>query len=1101
VRPGTPPQTLAVVFTDMVGSTELTSRIGDEAFGDLRRAHFAALRRAVDEAGGSQVKGTGDGILAVFGSAAAAVDCAVAIQQAIDVVGRDGVPLEVRVGVAVGDVSFEEGDVYGTAVVEAARLVSVARGRQILTTAVVRAVAGGRCRAGFTDLGLRELKGLPEPMAVCEVSWDALPTSTLPPPPLLGGPGRIFVGREAEMRLLARCWEAAAEGGPRTAVVGGEPGVGKTRLATEFASRLHAGGAIVLGGRCDEDLGVPFQPFVEALRHLVDHAPAHRLARLLGDHGGDLARLVPELGALVPELPPPLRSDPETERSRLFDAVVGWLAATAADRPVLLVVEDLQWAARPTLLLLQHVLRSGGRMRLLILATYRDTEVGPTHQLGEFLSDLRHLDTVTRVSLSGLAEPAVAAFLERAAGHPLGDDRGALARVVHRETEGNPLFVVEVVRHLVETGAVKESQGRWTTIPPVERLAIPEGVRDVIGRRVSRLSPAANRALAVAAVAGEEFEPLVVERAGGLDGETLTLALDEAVSARLVIEVVGRPEPRYRFGHALVRTSLYEDLTRARRVVLHRRVAEAIEDVYAAHLDDVLPALAHHYSRASAPQTDTAKAVDYAQRAGDRALAQLANDEAVAYYRQALEILDLLEEGDAGTRRVELLTSLGEAQRRAGDAAHRETLLRAADLARHRGDAAGLARAALANNRGFFSVAGGVDAERLAVLEAAVDAATMGDQAVRARLLANLAGELAWSPENERRDRLGEEALALARRSDDTATVGHALVQRMPLLVHTRSDVLFASVDELQAAASALQDPVLAFWSAWWRSSGELAVGDAHKAARSLDAAAVLASELKQPFYHWAVGYVRANLSRIAGDLAAAESQAREAFETGRSGGIPDAFRVMGVNLFWVRYDQGRLAELDEPLVKAAARKRPGALYLAALAFLHAELRRPAEARRAIDALAAGGFAGMPTSFFWLYGLTMAAAACAQVGDRARAAELYERLLPWRTLVAHGCAAASGTVAHHLGLLAGVLGRYEAADEHFAHAATLNGRVGAPTWQAWTRLEWARVLLAGGQVTDTGKARELLGQAVASARELGMTEVESRAGVLLAEAE
>ncbi|HEX6492858.1 MAG TPA: adenylate/guanylate cyclase domain-containing protein, partial [Candidatus Dormibacteraeota bacterium] len=223
MRNGTPPQTTAVLFTDLVGSTELASRLGEAAYDDVRRSHFAALRRAVDEAGGQQVKGTGDGILAVFGSAVAAIDCSVAMQQAVDLGAREAVPLEVRVGVALGDVCFEEGDVYGTAVVEAARLVAAAQGGQILTTALVRAVAGSRCSAAFTELGTLELRGLPEPVAAYEVSWDPLPTPTLPLPPLLNRSGRIFVGRDEEWRDLMRCWDEACAGSLRAVIVAGEP--------------------------------------------------------------------------------------------------------------------------------------------------------------------------------------------------------------------------------------------------------------------------------------------------------------------------------------------------------------------------------------------------------------------------------------------------------------------------------------------------------------------------------------------------------------------------------------------------------------------------------------------------------------------------------------------------------------------------------------------------------------------------------------------------------------------------------------------------------------------------------------------------------------
>jgi class 3 adenylate cyclase len=319
----------AVLFTDLVGSTELLSRLGEAAYDDLRRAHFAALREAIERSGGAEVKTTGDGLLATFPSAADAVACAVGMQQAVDVHSRTaGVPLAIRVGVAVGDVVFEDGDVFGTPLVEAARLVAVARAGQILATSVVRLVAGGRCAAPFADVGSLELKGLPAPVAACEVAWEPLPVSSVPLPSLLTDIGRIFVGRDSELERLGQLWSEASVGERRVVLLAGEPGVGKTRLAAELAAQVHADGATVLAGRCDEDLGVPYQPFVEALRHFVEHTPDEELAGRLGRYGGELVRLLPELAEQVGDLSPPLRSDPETERPGahylgMLDTVLG----------------------------------------------------------------------------------------------------------------------------------------------------------------------------------------------------------------------------------------------------------------------------------------------------------------------------------------------------------------------------------------------------------------------------------------------------------------------------------------------------------------------------------------------------------------------------------------------------------------------------------------------------------------------------------------------------------------------------------------------------------------------------------------------------------
>ncbi|MGH9010369.1 MAG: ATP-binding protein, partial [Acidimicrobiia bacterium] len=654
---------------------------------------------AVEANRGRLVKNLGDGVMATFTGASDALAAAGAIQQAFDQHNRSGstsVPLLVRVGVSAGDVAFEDADCFGTPVIEAARLCAAAEGGKVLATDVVRVLAGTAGGHRLMAVGALDLKGLPAPVVAWELIWEPLAGPLLPMPVFLTRRGRIFVGRDEELERLLGRWKEATTGERRLALLAGEPGIGKTRLAVELADAVRESGGVVLAGRCDEDLGVPYQPFVEALRHYVSCAAERRLGR----YAGELARLLPELPDLVAGLPEPLRSDPETERYRLFDALVGWLSDVSAEAPVLLILDDLHWAAKPTLLLLRHVPRSPEPLRLLVVGTYRDSDIGRGHPMTDLLPELRRDAEVERLALTGLDAAGVTAFIEAAAGHSLDDDGEAreLPQVVWRETEGNPFFVAEVLRHLSESRAIEQRDGRWVLHADLGELGIPEGVRDVVGRRLSHLAESTNQLLAVAAVVGLEFEAAVVERAGGVGEDEVLAALEEATGARLLVEV---PGPRYRFGHALVRATLYDELTGARRVALHRRVAQAIESLHGRALDDHLPALAHHWARASAPAADTARAVDYASRAGDRALTQLAPDEAVAYYRQALELLDVAEPAEG--QRLRLLIALGEAQRQAGDPAHRETLLAAARLAAERGDTDALARAALANTRPIFS--------------------------------------------------------------------------------------------------------------------------------------------------------------------------------------------------------------------------------------------------------------------------------------------------------------------------------------------------------------------------------------------------------------
>jgi len=1084
--------TATVLFTDLVGSTELRGRLGEEAADELRRRHDQLLAQAVEANNGRVVKGLGDGIMATFAGAADAVASAMAIQQGIDRLNRTGktpVPVAVRVGLSAGDVAFEDDDVHGTPVIEASRLCAAAVGNEILVSEIVRLLAG-LADDDVADRGRLELKGLQKPVPAWEVGWQPAAVSSVPMPGLLTEVGRIFVGRDAELDRLGQLWKEAAAGERRVALLAAEPGVGKTRLAAELASGVHEEGAVVLAGRCDEDLGVPFQPFVEALQHYAAHAAEPRMGR----YGGELSRLVPELLSRAPGLPDPLRSDPETERYRLFDAVAAWLADVSAEDPVLLVLDDIHWAAKPTLLLLRHILRSAEALRLLVVATYRDSEVGRGHPLAELLADLRRVEGVERFPLTGLDQAGVAAYIEAAAGHALSEDNHGLPRAVWAETEGNPFFVVEVMRHLAETGGVEQRNGRWVMTAPVEQLGIPEGVRDVVGQRLSRLSEAANRTLWVASVVGLEFDPVVVRMAGDLSEETLFSCLEEAVSARLVGEV----GTRYCFGHALVRATLYDEMTAARRVALHRRVAEAIETIHAGALDDHLPALAHHWARASAPAADTVRAVDFATRAGDRALAQLANDEAVAYYRQALELLDV-GEVDMEGQRLKLLIALGEAQRRAGDTAHRETLLAACRLAGQQGDGETLARAALANTRGTWGSGVGVlDEERVSALEAALASAGAADSPTRARLLGALAAELVYTADRELRLRLADEALTMARRTGDAATLAGVLLQRFHTICSPDTlEERLANTEELVELAQNLGDPVIDARALLlrYRALGES--GDIGRADDDLEKAEQLTEELGQPTLRWLVGINRTGRTILGGDLVDAERRVHTCFELGQATGQPDNASFLAAQLFLVRFEQGRLGEIEKRLSDSVAAAPRLALLRAFLALLLCELDRPEQAAEHYERLAVDNFSAVPLDNAWILAVPPCAAVCAYLADQARAPVLFDLLEPYSSQIAFAGGGSLGAVAHYLAVLATTTGDFNEAERHFTDAAAMHERIGAPTWQARTHLEWARMLLARRQLGDTERAEQLLGRAVRTARELGLANVERRAVALL----
>jgi class 3 adenylate cyclase len=384
-------ETVTVLFTDLVGSTELASRVGPERAEELRQEHFTILRQTVAAANGREVKNTGDGLMVAFSSAAAAVQCAKSMQQRMELRNRRTEPeLWIRVGISMGDATREGADYFGAPVVEAARLCATADAGQVLLSDVTRVMVGRRGDHIFAPVGELDLKGLPEPVAACELVWEGLPAATVPLPDRLQVlPATSFVGREEQRELLNELWEQSRSGQRQVVLLTGEPGIGKTRLASYAALAAHAEGAIVLCGHCDEDLNVPYRPWIEALRDLVALAPATVLEAHVEKHGGELTRLVPEMSGRIDNIPAPRESDPETERFLLFGAITDLLQTASAANGLVLLLDDLHWADKPSLLLLKHLICAGAGMHVMVLGTYRDTDLQVDHPLTALLADLR----------------------------------------------------------------------------------------------------------------------------------------------------------------------------------------------------------------------------------------------------------------------------------------------------------------------------------------------------------------------------------------------------------------------------------------------------------------------------------------------------------------------------------------------------------------------------------------------------------------------------------------------------------------------------------------------------------------------------------------
>jgi DNA-binding winged helix-turn-helix (wHTH) protein/tetratricopeptide (TPR) repeat protein len=487
------------------------------------------------------------------------------------------------------------------------------------------------------------------------------------PPSLLVPPAVDFVGREAELGQMEDVWQRAKGGHHQLLLVTGEPGIGKTRLALEFARRRGAEGSTVLVGYNDEENLVPYQPFVDSLAWYFRHCPTADLRAQIAAAGGgaELGPFVPELRLRIPNLPQPPAGDPEGQgqRYRLFEAVAAMLAVASQARPMLLVFDDVHWADKPTLLLLRHVIRSSRTAPFAIVATYRESELGRTHPLAEMLITLRREPRVTRLALRGLDVAHVSALVDSIIGP---DAPSQLPQVVMDSTDGNPFFATEMLRHLNESGAIAIVSGMVGRTFEAADLGLSEGIKEVIGRRLSRLSESCNRALSVAAIIGRAFDATLLEAAADLPESELLDALEEATRAQLISESQ-EATGRFEFMHALIRETLYSELSSPRRAKLHRRVADAIERFAQNLPNPPVAELAYHFSQAASIGAAD-KAIDYATRAGDRAVDGLAHEDAARLFDVALHSLEFMPAGpdterlrvDLHTRRARSFDALGQ---------------------------------------------------------------------------------------------------------------------------------------------------------------------------------------------------------------------------------------------------------------------------------------------------------------------------------------------------------------------------------------------------------------------------------------------------------
>jgi len=895
---------------------------------------------------------------------------------------------------------------------------------------------------------------------------------------------RAFVGREPELAQLRAGLDEAFAGRGCLFLLQGEPGIGKSALADELAGEAGRRGASVLVGRCWEAGGAPaYWPWTQSLRAYLRRADPGAVRRQLGAHAPEIAQIVPELREHFPGLPASEAVESEAGRFRLFDAAASVLRTIAAVRPVALVLDDLQAADEPSLLLLRYVASTLADSRILVVGTFRDLDPTVRDPLESTLAELSREPVTRRIRLGGLSEPEVGRLAELTADAAPSTE---LVASLYAETEGNPLFVSETVRLLA-------AEGRLTGAAP-SSIPVPSTIREVIGRRLRSLSGECRRILSLASVLGREFGLVALERVADYTGiDTLLGVLDEAIRARVVEEIPGAVG-RLRFGHALTRDVLYDEIPATHRARLHRRVAEVLETLYAGNTDPHLAELAHHYALA-VPAAAPATAVDYARRAGEQAARLLAYEEAARLYALTL---DIAESQGALTEpeRCDLILRLGDLQARAGDLpAAKASFLRAAEVARGARLPDRLARAALGYGGRFVWARSWDDTTLIPLLEEALAALSTDDSELRVRLLARLAGgPLRDVASPATRVAMSQEALDMARRIGDPATLAYALNGRYsanwaPGALAER----LALADELIRVAGEAEDVERVYEGYDSRAWALLEAGDLAAVGEAQAIKKRLAHELRQPAQLWDVAISDANLALFAGRFEEAESLIESARGLGRLVASQNAQVGFELQRYGLRRAQCRLEEIVDAVRGAVDAYPQYPLWSYVLADVYAELGRETEARALLDRLAADGFR-VQLEMQWLFSLSLLPEVCRYLGDRDRAGMLYERLAPY----AHHNAVAppelcTGSVSRSLGILAATIGRADDAERHFQDAVDMNGRMGARPWLAHAQSDYAQLLLARSAPGDRRRARALLDEAIAIYGELRMPAYEARA--------
>jgi tetratricopeptide (TPR) repeat protein len=1003
----------------------------------------------------------------------------------------------VRIGLHHGETTERDGTIYGQAVHAAARIMSEAAGGQILASELVRELCADEAGA-FNDRGLFWLKGFPERWRLYEVGWGE--PGDLPPAPAAGSALTPFVNRDNERAELRRAVDLALGGRGGLVLVSGEAGVGKSRLIEEVNAEAEARGMGVLAGHCVHMEGVePYLPFVEILEQaLLSPQSPMVLREALGESGSEIARILPSLRRVVPDLPPPLDLPPEQARRFLWISLLEFIERATRHRPTLLVVEDLHWGDESTLLLMEYLAAHVQQLPVLIVGTYRDDEVGLTHPLSAMVGQLTRRRLGSRIALHRLAEDQVGAMLGGLAGDqpPQG-----LVRAIDAESEGNPFFIEEVFLHLVESGVLLDHDGRFRRDLRIDELDVPDSVRLVIGERLGRLSRTTRQVLAASALLGRAFETAVLEHLSGLEPDALADALEEAEQARLIApDRTGGS--RLVFSHELLRQTLLVEESSLRRQRLHAKAAEAIEWVHTDDLEAYAADLAYHLARAG-PRADRMRLVRYLRIAGDRAVEAAAFEDAVAHFRHAIS---LLPEGDASGH-GELLERLALGLRSVG---RWDEALAAMDQAlalyERLGQTDALGRLCWAMTEQLAWAARWSEAVALARR----GLAALGDlpNPDRARMLAAIGWILGLSGDYPAANAMLAQGRALVEQLADDQDQALAEV----LHLHTIQHMAYAEFpDGIQDGLRAAK--IFETHNALWGLSSVLSfvgyqagvLGRLQQAATVARRAGPLAGRLGHlgATFMTLANRVRAE-GVLAGDLARVQAIGQEMLEVCDRGHLPWAYvghLYQGLAAHW----RGEWDDAEHQLRQALEVEPTGALSGQSAAQLALHLAHAGRPKEALAIIAAGREAPPTTgpvnslgTWNMLFGFTEA---LYLAGEGEEAAALLP-LIGQALAMGHEWMALDGRLIQtRAGIGAAAARHRKKTEKHYQAALQVAEALPSRIEQADLRRLHARMLLDRDQPGDRARARALLSKAGDAYGAIGMPRYEALTSTLLADAQ